>query len=232
MAMEYLAIEDQDLAKKGLEELRGKLRSPQQDVLERLKSQTEEFRFARAFRIAEEYTNRNLQTAGLIWDYLLERCEDSLQKIAVMNKLFRVQIATGPWNAAFETAQNLFNETTEFHLESARQKTTGGQSLGNVSNISASFALFDVTDGDSATNFWSENVEVYVSHFWFYCKQQNVFPVRSKRRSRSGVVPFKNLLVCSRNYFQYYSHLFVPKIVYVPLFPMIFCCCFLFPRSN
>lgn len=129
MAMEYLAIEDQDLAKKGLEELRGKLRSPQQDVLERLKSQTEEFRFARAFRIAEEYTNRNLQTAGLIWDYLLERCGDRLQKIAVMNKLFRVQIATGPWNAAFETAQNLFNETTEFHLESARQKTTGGQSL-------------------------------------------------------------------------------------------------------
>ena len=162
--MEYLTIKDQDLAKKGLEELRGKLRSPQ------LKSRTEEFRFARAFQIAEEYTNRNLQTAGLIWDYLLERCEDRLQKIAVMNKLFRVQIATGPWNAAFETAQNLFNETTEFHLESARQKTTGGQSLGNVSNISASFALFDVTDGDSATNFWSENVEVYVSHFRFYQK--------------------------------------------------------------
>ena len=133
--MEYLAEEHQDLAKEGLQEIRGKLCLPQQDVLERLTSKPEEFRFGHWFRRAEEYSYRNLQTARLIWEYLLGKCNDKQQKIAVLNKLFHVQLATGPWDEALKTAQNVFNETMAFHVETASQKNSAGQSLGRVNHV-------------------------------------------------------------------------------------------------
>lgn len=123
--MENLAPEHQDLAKKGLDDIRGKLHAPKQTVLDDVKSKAEEFSYARVFRMAQEYTNRSLPTASLIWEYLLGKVVNKLQKFAVMNKLFRVQIATGPWSVAFETATNLFNETTaEFPMEFSSD--TGG----------------------------------------------------------------------------------------------------------
>ncbi|KAL9950439.1 hypothetical protein ACROYT_G042934 [Oculina patagonica] len=107
--MEYLAPEHQDLAIEGLAELREKLPLPQEDVLEKLK--TEALPFPRMFRIAQEYTSRNLPTASIIWNYMLGKAENKQQKFAIMNQLFQVQIATGPWKVALETAQKLFNET-------------------------------------------------------------------------------------------------------------------------
>ena len=129
--MEYLVEEDQEVAKKGLEDIRSKLCSPQQDVLESLKSKPEEFRFGHWFQRAEEYSNTNLQTARLIWEYLREKCNDKKQTIDVLNKLFHVQIATGPWDEALKTAQKVFKETMEF----VSQKTHAGQSLGNVNHV-------------------------------------------------------------------------------------------------
>ena len=133
--MEYLAPEHQDLATKGLDELRGKLHTAQQNVLDNIKSKPEEFSFARTFRIAQEYTNRSLPTASLIWEYLLEIIENKGQKFAVMNNLFHVQIATGPWNAALETAKNLFNETMESSLDSTSRKATTEGIIGGISSV-------------------------------------------------------------------------------------------------
>lgn len=133
--MEYLAPEHQDLATKGLDELRGKLHTPQQNVLDNIKSKPEDFSFARTFRIAQEYNNRSLPTASLIWEYLLGITENKEQKFAVMNKLFYVQIATGPWNAALETAKNLFNETMEYSLDSTSRKATTEGSIGRKSSV-------------------------------------------------------------------------------------------------
>lgn len=141
-SMEYLAPEHQDLAKEGLEDIRGKLHAPKQTVLDELKSKPEEFSFSRVFRVAQEYTNRSLPTASLIWEYLLGKAENRQQKFAVMDKLFHVQIATGPWSVALETAQNLFNETKadaaiEFTLYSGdkSRKTTCEESLGMISFV-------------------------------------------------------------------------------------------------
>ena len=129
--MEYLGEEHQELAKKGLEDIRSKLCLPQQDVLESLKSKPEEFRFGDWFQSAEEYSNTNLQTARLIWEYLLEKCNDKQQTINVLNKLFHIQIATGPWDEALKTAQKALKET----MEIVSQKTYAGQRLGNVNHV-------------------------------------------------------------------------------------------------
>ena len=129
--MEYLEEAHQELAKEGLEDIRSKLCSPQKDVLESLKSKPEEFRFGYWFQCAEEYSNTNLQTARLIWEYLREKCNDKKQTIDVLNKLFHVQIATGPWDEALKTAQEVFTETMGF----VSQKTHAGQSLGNVNHV-------------------------------------------------------------------------------------------------
>ncbi|XP_029195923.2 tetratricopeptide repeat protein 28-like [Acropora millepora] len=126
--MEYLEEAHQELAKKGLEDIRSKLCSPQQDVLERLKSKPEDFRFGYWFQRAEEYSNTNLQTARLIWKYLLEKCNDKQQTIDVLNKLFHVQIATGPWDEALKTAQKVFKET----MEIVSQKTSAERSLDPI----------------------------------------------------------------------------------------------------
>ena len=137
--MEYLAKEHQDLAKKGLDDIRGKLHAPKQTVLDAVKSKPEEFSYDRVFRMAQKFTNRSLPTASVIWEYLLGKVVNKQQKFAVMNKLFHVQIATGPWSVAFETATNLFNETTaEFAMEfsmdtgGAGPKTTSEGSLGMI----------------------------------------------------------------------------------------------------
>lgn len=127
--MEYLAPEHQDLAKQGLDELRGKLPSPQEIVLENLKA--EELPFPRVFRKAQEYTSRNLPTASNIWEYMLSKATNKQQKFAIMNKLFQVQIATGPWKVALETAQKLFNEIiTECAAESTGQQLAKEGGLG------------------------------------------------------------------------------------------------------
>lgn len=130
--MDYLAPEHQDIAIQGLDELRGKLPVPQQDVLEKLKE--EDMPFPRMFRKAQEYTNRNLPTAKIIWEYMLGNANNKQQKFAVMNKLFQVQIATGPWKVAFETAHELFNETiAEYSLDSSSRQTASEEAFGKIS---------------------------------------------------------------------------------------------------
>lgn len=130
--MENLAPEHQDLAKEGLDELRGKLPLPKEDVLEKLKA--EDFPFPRMFRIAQEYTSRNLPTASIIWEYMLGKTENKQQKFTVMNQLFQVQIATGPWKVALETAQILFNETiTECSSDGSSRQTTNEGGFGTIS---------------------------------------------------------------------------------------------------
>lgn len=145
--MEYLAPEHQDLAQKGLDELRGKLPSPQEHVLENLNSKPEEFSFARMFRIAQEYTNRSLPTAAIIWEYLLGKIENKQQRFAIMDKLFQVQIAIGPWNSALETAKKLFDETMQYWLESANRNTAIEESLGMIYCISF-FCIYFALLGD------------------------------------------------------------------------------------
>ena len=132
LPMDYLAPEHQDLAKEGLDELREKLPLPQEDVLEKLKA--EGLSFPRMFRTAQEYTSRNLPTASVIWEYMLGNAENKQQKFAVMNKLFQVQIATGPWKVALETAQKLFNETiAECSSDNSRQRTANEGGVGTIS---------------------------------------------------------------------------------------------------
>lgn len=127
--MEYLAPEHQDLAIQGLDELRAKLPSAQENVLENVKA--EEVSFPRIFKLAQEYMSRNLPTALIIWKYMLEKAENKQQKFAIMNKLFQVQTATGPWKAALETAQKLFNETiTEYSSENASRQKVNERGLG------------------------------------------------------------------------------------------------------
>lgn len=126
--MEYLAQEHQDLAIQGLAELRSKLPSVQ-DVFENLKA--EELSFPRSFKLAQENMSKNLPTASVIWEYMLDKTENKLQKFAILNKLFQVQIATGPWKAALETAQRLFNETmAEYSSENAIRRAANDGDFG------------------------------------------------------------------------------------------------------
>ena len=130
--MEYLAPEHQDLAIQGLDELRSKLPSVQEDVIENVKA--EEFSFPRSFKLAQENTSRNLPTALVIWEYILGKAQNKQQKFTIMSKLFQVQIATGPWKNALETAQKLFNETiAEDSSENASRQTANDGSLGTLS---------------------------------------------------------------------------------------------------
>ena len=130
--MEYLAPEHQDLAIQGLDELRSKLPSVQEDVFENLKA--EEFSFPRSFKLAQDNMSKNLPTASVIWKYMLDKVENKQQRFAIMNKLFQVQIATGPWKAALETAQKLFNETTaKYSSENASRQTATEEGLGKLS---------------------------------------------------------------------------------------------------
>ena len=130
--MEYLAPEHQDLAKDGLDELREKLPSAQQNALENVKAK--DIPFPRMFRIAEDFTSRNLPTASIIWEYMLEKATNKQQKFAILNKLFQVQIATGPWKGALETAQKLFQDTVkEYSSETLSEQTAKERGLGAFS---------------------------------------------------------------------------------------------------
>ena len=130
--MEYLVPEHKDLALQGLAELRLKLPSVQEDVFENLKA--EEFSFPRSFKLALENMSKNLPTASVIWEYMLDKTESKLQKFAILNKLFQVQIATGPWKAALKTAQRLFNETIAEHSsENASRQTANDGGFGMLS---------------------------------------------------------------------------------------------------
>lgn len=100
--MEYLAPEHQEIAMQGLDELRAKLPSVQEDIFEKVKA--EDWSFPRSFKLAQENMKRNLPTASVLWEYMLDKAENKQQKFAILNKLFQVQIATGPWKAALETA--------------------------------------------------------------------------------------------------------------------------------
>ena len=125
--MEHLTEGHQKMVKKGLEEILGKLCLPQQDVLEKLRSK--DFQFKDWFQDAEEHSNTNLKTARLIWEHFLLKCNNEQQRIDVLNKLFHVQIATGPWEEALKTAQNVFEETEAF------LKSSAGQSLGKINHV-------------------------------------------------------------------------------------------------
>ena len=130
--MEYLAPEHQDLAIQGLAELRSKLPLVHEDVLENVKAG--EFSFPRSFKLAQENMSKNLPTASVIWEYMLDKTDSKLQKFAILNKLFQVQIATGPWKAALDTAQRLFNETiAEYSSENASRQTANDGGFGMLS---------------------------------------------------------------------------------------------------
>ena len=129
--MEYLAPEHQDIAIQGLDKLRAKLPSVQEDIFERLKA--EEWSFPRSFKLAQENMKRNLPTASVLWEYMLDKAENKQQKFAILNKLFQVQIATGPWKAALETAQKLFDETSaQNSSENANRQTANDRGLGTL----------------------------------------------------------------------------------------------------
>ena len=129
--MEYLAPEHQDIAIQGLDKLRARLPSVQEDIFERVKA--EEWSFPRSFKLAQENMKRNLPTASVLWEYMLDKAENKQQKFAILNKLFQVQIATGPWKAALETAQKLFDETSaENSSENANRQTANDRGLGTL----------------------------------------------------------------------------------------------------
>ncbi|XP_022807865.1 tetratricopeptide repeat protein 28-like isoform X2 [Stylophora pistillata] len=107
--MEYLVPEHQGLAKDGLDKLRQKLPSADEDVLKKVKE--EETLFPYLFEIAQHFTRTDLPTALIIWEYILEKAMSKQQKFAITNQIFQIQIATGPWKVAFETAKKLYEDT-------------------------------------------------------------------------------------------------------------------------
>lgn len=132
--MEYLAPEHQDIAKEGLDELRLNLPSAEEDVLEKVKAEATPFPCL--FKIAQDFTSKNLPTASIIWEYLLEKATSKQQKFDVMNKLFHVQIATGPWRVAVETAKKLYQDTAlEFSYDSLKGLTGNKNHLGAFNAI-------------------------------------------------------------------------------------------------
>lgn len=132
--MEYLAPEHQDIAKEGLDELRLNLPSAEEDVLEKVKAEATPFPCL--FKIAQDFTSKNLPTASIIWEYLLEKATSKQQKFDVMNKLFLVQIATGPWRVAVETAKKLYQDTAlEFSYDGLKGLTGNKNHLGAFNAI-------------------------------------------------------------------------------------------------
>lgn len=132
--MEYLAPEHQDIAKEGLDELLLKLPSAEEDVLEKVKAEATPFPCL--FKIAQDFTSKNLPTASIIWEYLLEKATSKQQKFDVMNKLFHVQIATGPWRVAVETAKKLYQDTAlEFSYDGLKGLTGDKNRLGAFNTI-------------------------------------------------------------------------------------------------
>lgn len=109
--MEYLAPEHQDLVKVGLDNLRQKLPSAYEDVFEKVKA--EETPFLCLFEMARDFTSRDLPTALILWEYILKRAMSKQQKFAAMNEIFKVQIATGPWRVAVETAKKLYQDAAQ-----------------------------------------------------------------------------------------------------------------------
>ena len=134
--MEYLAPEHQDIAQEGLDNLRLELPSAEEDILEKVKA--EETPFPRLFKIAQDFTRKNLPTASIIWEYLLEKATSKQQKFDVMNKLFHVQIATGPWRVAEETAKKLYRDPAlEFSSDGLNGLTGKKNGLGAFNTISS-----------------------------------------------------------------------------------------------
>ena len=109
--MEYLAPEHQDLVKVGLDNLRQKLPSADEDVFEKVKA--EETPFLCLFEMARDFTSGDLPTALILWEYILKRAMSKQQKFAAMNEIFKVQIATGPWRVAVETAKKLYQDAAQ-----------------------------------------------------------------------------------------------------------------------
>ena len=111
--MEYLAPEHQDLVKVGLDNLRQKLPSADEDVFEKVKA--EETPFLSLFEMTQDFTSRDLPTALILWEYILKRAMSNCkqQKFAAMNEIFKVQIATGPWRVAVETAKKLYQDAAQ-----------------------------------------------------------------------------------------------------------------------
>lgn len=127
--MEYLVQEHQYLAIKGLLSLREKLPCPEENVIEDFTEKivkTKEFSFPCLFKIAQEYTNRSLPTAERLWEKLIGKAENTKQKFMIIGQLFHVQVETGPWNVAFETAKKMYDETMEYCTD--QRKTTEGSS--------------------------------------------------------------------------------------------------------
>ncbi|CAH3030729.1 unnamed protein product [Porites evermanni] len=116
--MEYLVKKHQCPAIDGLLRLRDKLPCPEENVIEDFTEKmvkTKEFSFPCLFEIAQEYTNRSLPTAERLWDKLIVKAENTKpQKFMIMSQLFHVQVQTGPWNVAFETAKKMYDETMEY----------------------------------------------------------------------------------------------------------------------
>lgn len=128
--MEYLVKKHQCPAVDGLLRLRDKLPCPEENVIEDFTEKivkTKEFSFPCLFEIAQEYTNRSLPTAERLWDKLIGKAENTKpQKFMIMSQLFHVQVQTGTWKVALETAKNMYEETMEYCKD--QRKTIEGSS--------------------------------------------------------------------------------------------------------
>lgn len=153
--MEYLSPEHQDLAKDGLDELRQKLSSACGDVLQKAKEEVTPF--PRLFRLAQDFTSRDLPTASIIWEYMLEEATSKQQKFTIMNKLFQIQIATGPWKVAFETAKKLYEDIA---LEYSSDNWSGLTSKGNGLGASNTFSLSKLCISSDSQNYSAEKSRI------------------------------------------------------------------------
>lgn len=145
--MEYLVHEHRYLAMKGLLSLREKLPCPEENVIEDFTEKvvkTKEFSFPCLFKIAQEYTNRSLPTAERLWDKLIRKAENTKQKFMIMSQLFQVQVETGPWNVAFETAKKMYDETMEYCTD--QRKTIQGNSTITSFHFSLTNLLYTAGD--------------------------------------------------------------------------------------
>ena len=128
--MDYLVQEHRYPAKNWYRRLDQMLPWADENVIEGFTEtivKPKELSFPCLLEIAQDYTKRSLPTAERLWDTLFGRAENTTeQKLMIMSQLFHVQVQTGPWDVAFETAKKMYDETMEYCTD--QRKTIEGSS--------------------------------------------------------------------------------------------------------
>ena len=106
--MEYLTPRHRLLVEEELGLLQTKLPTPCHDIQQRMENG--ELSIRQAMCIGVQCMKQNLSTAVVVWERLLPQVNGKEERKVVLNQLFRVRLALGPWTSALETAQMMFDD--------------------------------------------------------------------------------------------------------------------------